>query len=124
MASSLGGMARVCASCGKAEPEGVWFPKCARCVEFKLPSTLYCSPACQANHWPQHKVFHKQQKEEARNVLEGGFMEDDAALAMEGARLAEASGNEVDHLNAEGVRLMGKCSEVSSVRARALLKST
>ena len=70
MASSVVGIARVCASCGKAEPEGVWFPKCARCVEFRLPSTLYCGPACQANHWPQHKVFHKKQKEKAKEEEE------------------------------------------------------
>ena len=86
MASSLGGMARVCAFCGKAEPEGVWFPKCARCVEFKLPSTLYCSPVCQANHWPQHKVFHQKQKAMAKGVVESGLLVEHARRCNGGER--------------------------------------
>ena len=48
------------------EPEGVTFPQCALCFELKLTSTLYCSPECQKNHWPEHKVWHQKQKEHAK----------------------------------------------------------
>ena len=56
MASSVGGLARACASCGMAEPEGpLTFPQCARCFKHKLSSTFYCSAACQKSDWPNHK---------------------------------------------------------------------
>ena len=68
MASSAARLARVCASCGLPEPEGVTFPQCALCFELKLTSTLYCSPECQKNHWPEHKVWHQKQKEVAKHT--------------------------------------------------------
>ena len=70
MASSMARLARVCAGCGQAEPEGITFYACALCVEMKLSSTLYCSPVCQKNHWPKHKVWHKQQKKFAKDTVE------------------------------------------------------
>ena len=46
-----------CSACGKQQ---VQLFRCALCVELKLARTAkYCSTACQAKAWPEHKKSHK-----------------------------------------------------------------
>ena len=54
----------LCVNCFKPPPEGrsKW-QSCVRCAKLKLPATYYCSEECMNAHWPQHKQYHKAQKE-------------------------------------------------------------
>ena len=40
-----------CACCGKEPEAGRKFASCELCVTRKLPTTRYCSEACQRAHW-------------------------------------------------------------------------
>jgi len=49
--------------------------RCTICVERNLPSTYYCGEECMNAHWPKHKLYHKAQKERAKEIREGTVME-------------------------------------------------
>ena len=57
-----------CAKCGKWDfgaGSDVSLKRCARCL-----TIYYCSPACQKEHWPQHKKHCKRLKAE-RDAAKG-----------------------------------------------------
>jgi len=47
-------------------------------------------------HWPKHKVYHKEQKQRAMQILEGGMLDRTRSLAEAVARRAEATGSEFE----------------------------
>ena len=49
---------KVCLFCGKIAEK---MNKCKICVDKLSAKSYYCSKACQENHWPTHKTWHRQQ---------------------------------------------------------------
>ena len=56
-------------------------------------------------HWPKHKVYHKEQKERAKEVREGTLLEYDRSTADAAARLAEQTGDQFSKRFAEALAL-------------------
>ena len=82
----------LCVNCGAAPPahRRTW-NRCTICVERNLPSTYYCGQECMNAHWPKHKVYHKLQKQRAKQLREGPLLDNDRSVAESAARRAVAS---------------------------------
>ena len=93
----------LCVSCARPPPphRRTW-GRCTVCVARNLPSTYYCGEECMNAHWPKHKVWHKEQKEQRRD---GALLERDRSLAEAEARRAERTGDEYDKRFAAAVAL-------------------
>jgi len=110
----LGSMAEpslLCVNCLRPPPphRRTW-GRCTVCIERNLPSTYYCGEECMNAHWQNgHKVYHKVQKQMAKERLEGTGPDRTRSLAEAEARRAEATGSEYQKrfaaalaLNAQG----------------------
>jgi len=100
----------LCVSCGLAPPphRRTW-GRCTVCVERNLPSTYYCGHECMNAHWPKHREYHKEQKQLAKDRLEGTALDLDRSVIEAQEREAERTGSEYSKrfaaalaLNAEG----------------------
>ena len=66
-----------CACCGKEPEAGRKWPSCELCYRRDLPTTSYCSEACQATHWKGgHKAI----------ALQGNMSQNARDKAMQGFR--------------------------------------
>ena len=85
----------LCVNCGSAPPEGreKW-SRCVRCAELNLPATYYCGEECMKAHWPVHRQYHKEQKQQHEQRLEGTLREQERSAAESQVRIAEATGDE------------------------------
>jgi len=85
----------LCVNCARPPPphRRTW-SRCTVCVERNLPSTYYCGEECMNAHWPKHKVYHKAQKQRAKELSEGTILDHDRSSAEAEARLAERTGSE------------------------------
>ena len=91
-----------CACCGKEPEAGRKWPSCELCVEMNLPTTSYCSEACQATHWKGgHKAYHATVEEERKVREEIGMAQEERELGEEMVRVAERSGSEYDRVLGE-----------------------
>ena len=111
----------LCVSCGLAPPphRRTW-NRCTICVERNLPSTYYCGEECMNAHWPQHQLYHKEQKEQAKEMREAKEM---LRLASEAAvRQAEATGDDYDKRFAAAVALSaeGNCHAAAKAWRRLI----
>jgi len=93
----LGSMAEpslLCVNCARPPPphRRTW-GRCTICVARNLPSTYYCGEECMNAHWPKHQVYHKEQKEMAKEFREGTVLEHDRSTAEAAARHAERTGD-------------------------------
>jgi len=101
----LGSMAEpslLCVNCARPPPphRRTW-GRCTVCIERNLPSTYYCGEECMNAHWQNgHKVYHKEQKERAKEIRDGT-----AALEAQ-EREAERTGSELHKRSAAAVALM------------------
>ena len=78
-------LAQPCWGCAKhaAFGEGP-FRRCGLCLELKLASPAsFCSEACQAEHWPQHRAWHKLQKKRSKEVAECVARDPDGQALLE-----------------------------------------
>ena len=122
----LGSMAEpslLCVSCARPPPphRRTW-GRCVRCAELNLPSTYYCGDECAQAHWPKHKVYHKEQKQRAKQMREMG-LEQDRSLAEAEARRAEVTGDEYDKRFAAAMALNAEGDHNAAARAwRKLIK--
>jgi len=74
-------------------------------------------------HWPKHKEWHKEQKQLAKQMREGGLLEDDRSLAEAVARCAEMTGNEFDKRSAAALALGAEGDHNAAVKAwRKIIK--
>ena len=93
-----------CACCGKEPEAGRKFASCELCVTRKLPTTRYCSEACQAQHWKDggHKKWHAAIDKEQKMREKAGIVQCISDTADFRARKAERTGSEYDRVCAEG----------------------
>ena len=103
--------ALACVRCFRAPPKGRFWPRCTICVERNLPSTYYCGEECMLAHWPQHKVWHKEQKVHAEETRDGTVLAAERTLAKDAARHAEATGSEYDKRFAAAFALQAEGSD-------------
>ena len=96
----------LCVNCARPPPphRRTW-SRCTVCIERNLPSTYYCGEECMNAHWPKHKVYHKAQKERAKQIREGTILDRDRSLAEAEARVAEMTGSEYHKRCAEALTL-------------------
>ena len=68
-----------CACCGKEPEAGRKFASCELCVTRNLPTTRYCSEACQAKHWEEggHKAWHAEEKNWRKERKESGAQQEE-----------------------------------------------
>jgi len=114
----------LCVNCASPPPahRRTW-GRCTVCVERNLPSTYYCGEECMNAHWPQHKVYHKEQKQHAKEVREGTLPQHDRSLAEAEALRAEATGSEYDKRFADAVALNAEGDYHAAAKAwRRLIK--
>ena len=85
----------LCVNCACPPPphRRTW-GRCTICVERNLPSTYYCGEECMNAHWPKHQVWHKVQKQQAKEIREGTVAEHDRSAGEAQAREAERTGSE------------------------------
>ena len=98
----------LCVNCARPPPphRRTW-GRCTVCVERNLPSTYYCGEECMNAHWDNgHKVWHKVQKQQAKERREGTVDQCDRSLAEAVARQAEATGDEYDKRFAAALALV------------------
>ena len=96
----------LCVNCARPPPpHRLTWGRCVRCAELNLPSTYYCGDECAQAHWPKHKVYHKAQKELAKEIREV-VLENDRSAAEAAAREAERTGSEIHKRVAAAVALM------------------
>ena len=97
-----------CACCGKEPEAGRKWPSCELCYQKNLPTTSYCSAACQATHWKGgHKAWHATVEERRKLVTDIGMQVHDHAAAKMQARAAERSGSEYHRVLGEGLAHLG-----------------
>ena len=97
--------ASLCAWCGKEPVAGRKWPSCELCTRRNLPTTRYCSEACQAKHWEDggHKAWHAKIQELRKERKESGVLQEERTLAEQlTAKLAEHH-SEFTHVMAEGL---------------------
>ena len=95
-----------CVNCLKLPPDDRPKWQCCRlCAKHKLQATYYCGEECMNAHWPKHKVWHKLQKERAKEIREGTVAEHDRLTVEAQAREAERTGDEFDKLGAAAMAL-------------------
>jgi len=97
----------LCVNCARPPPphRRTW-GRCTVCIERNLPSTYYCGEECMNAHWHNgHKEYHKMQKQEAKDILEGTGPECARLQAEEVARDAETTGCEYDKRGAAALAL-------------------
>jgi len=114
----------LCVNCASPPPphRRTW-GRCTVCVERDLPSTYYCGEECMNAHWPQHKVWHKVQKQQAKETREGGQYERTHSLAEAEARRAEATGDEYVKRFAEALALNAEGDHNAAAKAfRKIIK--
>ena len=95
-----------CACCGKEPEAGRKFASCELCARRNLPTTRYCSEACQAKHWEDggHKAWHAKIEEMRKKRKESGAQQEERTRTAEQvtAVLTEHH-SEYDHAMAEGL---------------------
>ena len=114
----------LCVNCARPPPphRRTW-GRCVRCAELNLPSTYYCGDECAQAHWPKHKVYHKEQKQWAKQMREGTMTENDRSTAEADARLAERTGCEHVKRCAAAVALMAEDNHNAAAKAwRKIIK--
>ena len=124
MLGSMAEQSLLCVNCGAAPPphRRTW-SRCTVCIERNLPSTYYCGEECMNAHWPKHKVYHKEQKELAKQLREGGQTELDRSVVEAEARRAERTGDEFDHRVAAAMKLSAEGNHHAAAKAwRKLIK--
>ena len=106
----------LCVNCGLPPPVGrrTW-DRCKVCVARQLPTTYYCGQQCMNLHWPKHKVWHKTQKEMARDIAEGD--DDLSSMAEEESRRAAQTGDKADELYADALHMMNEGDYHGAVKA-------
>mgnify|MGYP006146728543 CR=1 FL=1 len=59
-----------CAGCGRCETDGEKFQCCDKCIAKQLVPARYCSRECQHKAWPEHRLWHKEQKRVEKEMME------------------------------------------------------
>ena len=86
-------------------PDGdATYQSCPTCQERKLTPSYFCSRACQQEHWPRHKKWHKEQKEHLERYAPA-VQERSRSVAEGASRIAEETGSEYVRIVAEGMQL-------------------
>ena len=111
----------LCVNCGSAPPphRRTW-GRCTVCVARNLPSTYYCGEECMNAHWPKHQQYHKEQKQQAKELSESTVVESDRSVVEAQARKAERTGDEFSKRCASAMALT--CEGDSNAAAKAWRK--
>ena len=103
-AMTLPPLSRACAWCAKEAEPGRKLAVCGRCDEKNLPTTRYCSEACQVQHWEGgHQAWHAEVAQGRKARKEVGLPQLDREVAEDQMRQAERTGSKYSRLLAEGV---------------------
>ena len=106
---------QICWGCGNEEGPDEKFQNCAKCVSMNIPPCRFCSKECLTEHWPRHKLWHKETKAHLEDHKKVGIIRMGKPASKEHA-------NEYDKIIAQTQDLLAKLGDKDWVLAEKMYK--